>query len=115
MAVINIGGQQLMVADACSGFRFVVILIALGAVFAYLQNTTFLRKCILLGAVVPLAIMGNILRITITGFICVFIGPAYAEGFLHDLSGYILFVFTVLGLITIASFLERKDRDEVEQ
>ena len=42
---------------------------------------------ILLVSTVPIAIFCNIIRVTCTGFIYVFINPKYTQGIYHDMLG----------------------------
>lgn len=104
-AILKVGGHELFITDACSGFRSIVTLLALGAVYAYAQNTSLLKKWIIFISVIPLGILGNILRITITGCIAYFGDIKYAEGFFHGFSGAILFVVTVAGLMGVTELL----------
>lgn len=107
-AILKVGTYELFIADACSGFRSISTLLALGAVYAYFQNTSLRNKWIIFISVIPLGILGNIIRITLTGMISYFIGTKYAEGFFHEASGGVLFVFTVVGLIGVTELIVKK-------
>lgn len=109
-AILKVGGHELFMADACSGFRSLITLLALGALYAYFQRTSLGKKWFIFLSVFPLAILGNILRISITGFISYFAGIKYAEGFFHTFSGLFLFLFTVLGLIVLTEFICKRHR-----
>ena len=109
-AILKVGEYELFMADACSGFRSLITLLALGALYAYFQKTSLAKKWLVFLSVVPLAILGNILRISITGFISYFAGIKYAEGFFHNFSGAFLFIFTVLGLIAVTEFICKRHR-----
>ena len=106
--ILKVGEYEFFIADACSGFRSMVTLLALGAVYAYIQNTSLLRKWTVFLSVIPLGILGNILRISITGCISYFGDPKYAEGFFHTFSGGILFIFVILGLIILTELICKK-------
>jgi exosortase len=108
-AILKVGEHELFIADACSGFRSIVTLLALGAIYAYSQDTSLKKKWIIFLSVLPLGIMGNIFRITLTGTISHFIGAKFAEGFFHSFSGAVLFVFTVLGLIGVTNLIVKKN------
>jgi exosortase/archaeosortase family protein len=45
------------------------------------------QRIVLLAATVPIAILCNIIRVTVTGFIYVLIHPRYAQGVYHDMLG----------------------------
>jgi exosortase len=75
------------VAEACSGMRLLVALAALGVALAYLHDRPRWQRGVLLACTVPIAILCNLVRVTLTGFIYVLIGPQYAQGLYHDLLG----------------------------
>ena len=75
------------VAEACSGIRLLMAFLALGVVMAYIHQRPFWQRMILLISTIPIAIFCNIIRVTCTGFIYVFINPEYTQGIYHDLLG----------------------------
>ncbi len=89
-------GFQLDVADPCSGMRSVFALAALTAAYAWFTQQTPLRRWLLFACAVPLAVLGNIVRIVTIGFVANLWGQAHAVGFYHDYSGYVVFVVAVL-------------------
>ena len=76
-AVINVihNGQPLDppldVAEACSGMRLLMAFVALGVAMAYLHYRPAWQRIVLLGSTIPIAVVCNIVRVTITGFIYV--------------------------------------------
>ncbi|MHC5198883.1 MAG: exosortase/archaeosortase family protein [Planctomycetota bacterium] len=56
------------VADACSGMRLVMAFVALGVAMAYLHWRPIWQRLVLLGSTLPIAILCNIVRVTITGY-----------------------------------------------
>jgi len=77
----------LNVAEACSGMRLLMAFLALGVAMAYLHYRPIWQRMVLLASTIPIAIFCNIVRVTVTGFIHVFIDPKYAQGFYHDILG----------------------------
>jgi exosortase len=75
------------VAEACSGMRLLMAFVALGVAMAYLHKRPVWQRLVLLASTVPIAILCNIVRVTITGFIHVLIGPKYSQGVYHDTLG----------------------------
>jgi exosortase len=75
------------VAEACSGMRLLMAFLALGVAMAYLHYRPLWQRIILLASTVPIAILCNIVRVTVTGFIYVLIHPKYAQGIYHDMLG----------------------------
>ncbi|MBI3617228.1 MAG: exosortase/archaeosortase family protein, partial [Candidatus Omnitrophica bacterium] len=103
--ILKVGGHELFIADACSGFRSIVTLLALGAVWVYFQDTSNMKKWAIFTSVVPIAIFANIFRICLTGLIAYKWGAEKAEGFFHEFSGMVLFFITVLFLMLLTRIL----------
>ncbi len=77
----------LNVAEACSGMRLLMAFVALGVAMAYLHYRPLWQRIILLASTVPIAIVCNIVRVTVTGFIYVLVHPKYTQGIYHDMLG----------------------------
>jgi len=91
----------LNVAEACSGMRLLMAFLALGVAMAYLHYRPLWQRIILLASTMPIAILCNIIRVTISGFIYVLISPKYAEGIYHDMLGLLMLplAFGIYGFI----------------
>lgn len=91
--VINViyNGKQMAppldVAEACSGMRLLMAFLALGVAMAYLHYRPVWQRLVLLASTIPIAILCNVVRVTVTGFIYVLGDPKYAQGIYHDLLG----------------------------
>lgn len=108
-AILRVGDHEMFMADACSGFRSITTLLALGAVYAYMQKASNRAKWMIFLSILPLGVLGNILRITLTGLLSYHINPKYAEGFFHDFSGYVLFLVTIGGLVWVTDFVVKRE------
>jgi exosortase len=75
------------VAEACSGMRLLMAFLALGVAMAYLHYRPIWQRIVLLASTVPIAILCNIVRVTVTGFIYVLLHPKYTQGIYHDMLG----------------------------
>lgn len=104
----------LNVAEACSGMRLLMAFVALGVAMAYLHYRPVWHRAVLLAATIPIAIFCNIVRVTVTGFIYVLIGPIYAQGLYHSLLGFVMLplAFGLYGFI--AWFMSSLFVDETE-
>ncbi|MCX7591036.1 MAG: exosortase/archaeosortase family protein, partial [Kiritimatiellae bacterium] len=98
------GGFNMEVADPCSGLRSLLAMTALTAVYAYFTQRTSIRKVALFLTAVPVAIVGNVVRIVSTGLVAQGFGRDAALRLYHDFSGYVVFGVSVL-LITAAGRL----------
>lgn len=99
--IINLPNYSLEVIEACSGLRSLVSLMALGALYAYLFLSGTIRPIILFLLTIPIAIVTNIFRIFVTAIAAYAISTEFAEDFLHELSGMLVFA-TALVLTLIA-------------
>jgi exosortase len=101
---------SLEVAEACSGLRSLVSLLALGALLAYWTQTSKIKASILFLSTVPIAIAANIFRITVTAVGAYGVSRAIAENFLHELSGTIVFLFSLTSLLILSSLLRMGEK-----
>ena len=100
-------GFNLDVADPCSGLRSIFALSALTAAYAYVTQKTLLKKWILFLCAVPVAVLGNLVRIFSIAVVAKFCGQEVATGFYHDYSGYIVFLVGILAVMQLGSWLQR--------
>jgi len=109
--VLILPGMKLEVVEACSGIRSLMSLLALAAGFGYLMERSIPVRWLLILAMIPLAIVSNGTRVMITALMANYIGPQAAEGFMHEFSGWVIFlVATVLFLAfhSLLNLLRRK-------
>jgi exosortase len=99
--VLILANTTLEVAQACSGIRSLISLLTLGIVFGYFVDSRgWVRSLIALSSV-PVAIVANGARVAGTGIAADYMGPAAAEGFFHEFSGWIVFVAAFAMMIII--------------
>ncbi len=91
----------LNVAEACSGMRLLMAFLALGVAMAYLHERPRWQRAVLLLSTVPIAILCNIVRVTVTGFLYVLVDPKYTQGVYHDMLGLAMLplAFGLYGLL----------------
>lgn len=93
--ILELPSQRLSVVEACSGIRSLLSLTFLSLVYGYLFDRRPWMKWALLVATVPIAIVVNAMRVTITGILSE-VNPALAEGFLHTAEGWIVFLMALV-------------------
>jgi exosortase len=98
--ILELASQRLSVAEACSGIRSLLSLSFLSLVYAYFFDKRVWMRWVLLVATVPIAILANAGRVTLTGVLSE-INPELARGFFHSLEGWIIFL---IALVMLASF-----------
>jgi len=115
--VLHLANTSLEVAEACSGIRSLVSLLALGIVYGYLFDTRIIVRLILAVGTVPIAIIANGIRVAGTGVAAHFYGPEAAEGFSHTFSGWIIFIaagimlFVLHRVVLLIAPMKRKPPD----
>lgn len=103
--ILHLENTTLQVIDACSGLRSLISLSALAAAMAYITQRTVIRGLVLFSTTVPIAIMANILRLSMTAVLASLYGESVAQGFFHEFSGVMVFIFAVLTLSLIGGLL----------
>lgn len=96
--VINLPAMPLEVADACSGIRSLLSLTTLAIMYGYLAEKRVLLRVVIAVASIPIAVAANGLRIVGTGLLVQYWDPDKAQGFFHEFSGWLMFVFSLLAL-----------------
>ena len=92
--ILDIGGHQILVAEACNGIRYLLPLAFMGAVFGYLSDPKSWMRAALLAVAIPVAIIANALRVAAAAF-----WPALEAGFAHMLCGWLIFVLCLAALV----------------
>ncbi len=96
--VIQIPSMKLLVEEACSGIRSLFSLTALSIAFVVLMEKRWWERILLVALTPFIAVLGNVLRVAITGILAEKAGPEYASGGAHEFAGLILFVFGMMVL-----------------
>ncbi|MCC8147527.1 exosortase/archaeosortase family protein [Akkermansia sp.] len=94
------------IAGGCSGMRSLMALLMLSAAWAYLSDLKFWKKCVLFLSAIPLAVIGNGVRITSIVVLAEYGDAQFAAKTWHDWSG-LLFFFPIclVGLAVTHSLL----------
>ncbi len=99
--VIYIPGQQLFVAEACSGLRSLTALVALGVMVGGMWLTSVPARIILLFLAIPVAVLVNGVRVFLTAYLMYHVSPELGRGFMHESQGWGLFLISLLILAGI--------------
>jgi exosortase len=94
--VLILPNYSLEVVEACSGIRSLMTLITLALAYGYLVEPRRWVRYVLVVWMVPCAIVSNAIRIMGAGVLTFHFGPRAAEGFLHEFSGWVVFLVALV-------------------
>jgi exosortase len=95
--ILELPSGPLSVVEACSGIRSLLSLTFLSLVYGcFFEKRTGVRVALFL-ATIPIAILANGGRVTITGLLSQ-INPDWAKGFFHESTGWVIFMLA-LGML----------------
>ncbi len=105
--IIHISGHSLEVAEACSGIRSLVSLLALGAIFAYTSQKRFAAQLILFLSTIPIAVISNVFRVFLTSLLVYTVSDKVTEEPWHSLMGLSVFIVAFVMLFMTGAVLKR--------
>jgi exosortase len=115
--VIMIGPYQLLVKDACAGMNSIFALSAIGIIYLYIMEySSRARNLILLLSIIPITVAANFLRVLTLVLVAFHQGSASVEGWIHDATGFALFIvaFAIIiifdGLLSLGIAVSRRLR-----
>ena len=113
--LIILASTTLEVAEACSGLRSLLSLLALGTVYGYFSQNAVWKRWVLVILSVPIAIVANAFRVSGTGVLAHYFGVEAAEGFYHTFEGWIVFVVAFVLLFFCGMILGKVGNRSLKQ
>lgn len=105
--VVRIGEMQLEVAQACSGLRIFMSIFALAFAVCVLARNPWWSKGLLFASVLPIAVLTNALRVTLTGLVFPHFPSEAARSLLHDVAGWLVIPLAALLIGALLLWLNR--------
>ena len=107
----------LTVAEACSGMRMLMAFMALGVAMAYLDDRPVWQRVTLVVMGIPIAVLCNVFRVTITSTMYVWDRPELGRDFMHSFTGMLMLAPALLMLWALSwllrsLFVEVDDEDD---
>ena len=99
------GAFAIDVAAPCSGLRSLFAMMALTAGYTYFNQPTWTRRAIHFALSIPIAIVGNVVRIFSIVLVAAWCSPDFATGFYHDYSGYIVFAVAIALMVATSGLI----------
>lgn len=106
---LELPNMSLVVADYCTGILSLIAIIAIAVLYAYLTQKSFLSRAALVVLSVPIAILGNTVRLITTVGLAYFYGEKVLQSAIHEFHGSVNFLFTILFLALAGKFIRRID------
>ena len=94
--VIQLNDAYIGVVEACSGLSMMLTFIALSVGMALIVDRPLLERIVLVLSAIPVALLANIARITLTGILHETISGQIADKFYHDLAGWVMIPFALV-------------------
>ncbi|MBU1612505.1 MAG: VPLPA-CTERM-specific exosortase XrtD [Proteobacteria bacterium] len=118
--IIDMGVTRLQIIDACSGLRYLLPSILLALLIGHFLHTKTWKKLTLLVLSIPVTLVSNAFRIAMTGVLVTYVSVKFGEGFLHDFSGWVVYMVSIVLLGGLSLALRRirpsdrsaKDKDQ---
>jgi exosortase len=105
---VSLPNAELVIGAQCSGINSLIALMALMVLAAYLLNGPLWGRLLLVLLSIPLAMLGNILRVTSLLFVARTLGAQAAFTFYHDYSGLLFFILVFLLMFPLTRLLQAR-------
>ncbi len=99
---IQIAQYELLVKQACSGLGSIFSLLAMCLLYLHLTSRrSTVHTTILVLAILPLAILANLVRVLGIILLTYYAGNGAGQSFAHDLMGLVTFALAILGMFAL--------------
>ena len=105
---VTLPNADLVIGAQCSGVNSLIALTALMALAAYLLEGPLWGRVTLVVLSVPLAVLGNILRVASLLFVARAYNAEVAFIYYHDYSGLVFFVLVLLLMVPLTQLLQTR-------
>ncbi|MCX6856646.1 MAG: exosortase/archaeosortase family protein [Verrucomicrobia bacterium] len=109
---------QLDVEEPCSGIRSLFSLLMISALYGWLSLKNWLPRGLLFASAIPLAMIGNMVRMVLLALGSLWFGTEFAVGrnidgqqemsFFHSMAGFAVFGVALTGMFAVCTQLERR-------
>jgi len=121
LEVTSVSGnvKSLEVAEACSGLRLLMAFLALSVAMAYLWDRPLWQRVVMVTMGIPIAILCNVLRVSITCAMYVWDVPELGQKFMHEFTGMLMLIPAFLFLWLLGKgldlFYAHEEEDDEEE
>ena len=97
--VIHIGRATVAVVEACNGLRMITAFIVICGLVVLLTKRAWWEKLIVLASSLPIALLCNTIRLTITAIFFTILEGEYWEQIFHDFGGYAMMPLALAAVV----------------
>jgi exosortase len=101
------GHAQYDVAPACSGINSLIAMCGLSIVYAFLNFDTAWRRAVLILCALPIALAGNVIRLTTVIVVSELFGEKYGV-MIENKFGFVTFAIAIAGMLGLAWLLDER-------
>lgn len=98
--VIHIGQATVAVAEACNGLRMITAFFVISGLVILLVRRAWWEKLIVLASSLPIALLCNTARLTITALAFTVLSGEHWEKIFHDFGGYAMMPLALAAVVT---------------
>ncbi|MGB2809071.1 MAG: exosortase [Sedimentisphaerales bacterium] len=98
--VIHIGQATVAVAEACNGLRMITAFFVISGLVVLLVRREWWEKLIILASSLPIALLCNTVRLTITAIAFTVLSGEHWEKIFHDFGGYAMMPLALAAIVT---------------
>ena len=104
--IIVLPSTELGVAEACNGLPMMMLFFAVCFAAVFLSHRTRIEKLIILASAIPIAVLANVIRISMTAVFYQLGGIDMGKKLFHDLAGWFMMPLAVILLWVVLWFLD---------
>jgi exosortase len=105
--LLTIGYNDIFMGAPCSGFRSLITMFSLVLTYVYISKGSLMKKLTISSFIIPMALIGNLIRVITLCLITYYFGEEAGQGFFHNFSGIVIFIITLTGVIGLEAVLDR--------
>jgi exosortase len=112
--VITIGDATVAVAEACNGLRMITAFLVISGLVVLLVKRAWWEKLIILASSLPIALMCNTVRLTVTAIFFTVLEGEHWEQVFHDFGGYAMMPLALAAIVAELWLLAKLTRLPIE-
>jgi len=105
--IITLGHAKIGIVEACNGLSMLTFFFAISTGLVLVVRRPWIEQALIIAGSIPIALIANVARITLTGLLIESVGHGVAGLDFHDLAGYLMMPFALVLLYLENALLAR--------